>query len=515
MVNIMNKIAIIFLALLVTVSPAFSFCGFYVAKAEAQLFNEQSSVIIARHDGQTVITMSNDFKGPLDEFAMVVPVPEVLTKDRIRIADQKIFDKLDAYSGPRIVEYNDPNPCQPMYALEEMSTMRFKSARNEAPAADMVEDEKDYGVQIVESYTVGEYDILILSANESNGLERWLIDNDYKIPVGAQEVLEPYIKNDMKFFVVKVNLKKAKQNGYNTLRPIQMTFQTDKFMLPIRLGMANAKGNQDLIVYSLTKKGMTEATNYKTTKIPTNKEIPEFVEARFGEFYVDLFDKTWKQDKDAVYVEYGWDLSSNNFVKCDPCVTNPPVYADLREAGIFWVDDNTQRQFRTTADYNGDVYLTRLHVRYNRSTFPQDLKFQETPNKESFQGRYVMNHPAQGDLTCDAGKNYLKDVVKRRTNELENLADLTGWNTQGEYAAYVGKYEKMIDKNYKKDNDSGTDENGFIKALPKKGAMLLIGTIANGGGSNGPEAGMFIMLYVLCLTAFSWYWIRQGKLSVV
>jgi len=57
------------------------------------------------------------------------------------------------------------------------------------------------------SYTIGEYDILILSAAQSTGLETWLRGSGYKIPVGASSVLGSYIKQGMKFFVARVNLK--------------------------------------------------------------------------------------------------------------------------------------------------------------------------------------------------------------------------------------------------------------------------------------------------------------------
>ena len=43
------------------------------------------------------------------------------------------------------------------------------------------------------------HDILILSANESDGLERWLRQNEYRIPDGASAVLRSYIRQDMKF----------------------------------------------------------------------------------------------------------------------------------------------------------------------------------------------------------------------------------------------------------------------------------------------------------------------------
>ena len=44
---------------------------------------------------------------------------------------------------------------------------------------------KALGVTIEAQYTVGEYDILILSAQQSSGLETWLRENGYRIPAGA------------------------------------------------------------------------------------------------------------------------------------------------------------------------------------------------------------------------------------------------------------------------------------------------------------------------------------------
>src|SRR5918994_6935397 len=88
-----------------------AFCGFFVGKADASLFNEASQVMMARDGDKTTLTMLNDYKGELSEFALVVPVPVVLKRDDIRVADKKVFDRIDAYSAPRLAEYYDANPC--------------------------------------------------------------------------------------------------------------------------------------------------------------------------------------------------------------------------------------------------------------------------------------------------------------------------------------------------------------------------------------------------------------------
>ena len=56
------------------------------------------------------------------------------------------------------------------------------------------EKDEKHGVTIEARYTVGEYDILILSAKESNGLETWLTENGYRVPAGASRVLGGYLK---------------------------------------------------------------------------------------------------------------------------------------------------------------------------------------------------------------------------------------------------------------------------------------------------------------------------------
>ncbi|MFN3874894.1 MAG: DUF2330 domain-containing protein, partial [Flavobacteriales bacterium] len=159
---------------------ASAFCGFYVAKADARLFNDRSEVILVRDGQRTILTMSNDFKGDVKDFALVVPVPVVLRRDDIRVVDRRVFDVLDAYSAPRLVEYRDENPCQRWrYADAEVMDVAAApgvSANRAEPGA-----AKQSGVTIEARYTVGEYDILILSATESAGLKDWLLDNGYRI----------------------------------------------------------------------------------------------------------------------------------------------------------------------------------------------------------------------------------------------------------------------------------------------------------------------------------------------
>jgi Na+-translocating ferredoxin:NAD+ oxidoreductase RnfD subunit len=425
------------LLLLLTVCgahAAHAFCGFYVAKADTKLYNKASQVVLVRDGERTVMTMANDFKGDPQEFAMVVPVPTLLERKQIHVAGRALIDHLDAYSAPRLVEYFDEDPClaRPVMAPGAVAGMAVESAKVPSPAARA----RSLGVTIEATYTVGEYDILILSAKQSDGLETWLRENGYRVPPGASRVLGTYLRLGMHFFVAKVNLKEQSQLGYTSLRPLQIAYESPRFMLPIRLGMVNANGPQELFVYTLTLNGRVETTNYRTTKLPSGDNVPIFVKDQFGSFYKAMFShQVAKEDMRTVFLEYAWNMGF-----CDPCSADPLSPEELRGLGVFWLDSSStptptptaapggwQRRPGASAA-GGATFLTRLHVRYDAEHFPEDLMFQETGDTETFQGRYVLQHPWTGGGTCEAAAVYRRNLRVRLQKEARTLAGLTGWD---------------------------------------------------------------------------------------
>ena len=452
MINSLSR-SLIICALLLSSIHASSFCGFYVATADSKIFNETSQVILVRDGERTIVTMSNDFKGDVKDFAMVVPVPVVLKRTDIKTVPAEVFTKMDNYSGPRLVEYYDSNPCQRYYEGDMLMSLDVASVEDESVASvPMMKSAKKHNVTIEAEYKVDEYDILILSAKESTGLKAWLDENKYKVPESAAEVLDPYIKNNLKFFVVKIDANRLKTTSSGgQMNPLQLTYDSPKFMLPIRLGMANADGAQDMIVYGLTRQGRIECTNYRTVEMPTARNVPTFVRDDFGAFYKDVFDREYDhQGQNAVFLEYAWNVSpAFTGMKCDPCVGPPPINRDLAQAGVYW---------------QGNVHFTRLHVRYTQDKFASDLLFQVTPNTENFQARYIITNPANGPFDCDNGQKYLTEMVSRRQRELDELQALAGWDpTDRPY--YVEGYRKLI-----KDE---ADRNEIIPFIPINNSPML------------------------------------------
>src|SRR5262249_28311660 len=146
---------------------------------------------------------------------------------------------------------------------------------------------------------------------------------------------------------------------------------------------------------------------------PTGMDIPMYVKGDFSSFYKALFARSYeKEGKNIGFLEYAWNMSW-----CDPCAADPLTPEELSKAGVFWLDQSGQ-----------NVYISRLHVRYTRAKFPEDLVFQSTPNQENFQGRYVLRHPYEGEMKCDAATAYKAEVAKRHEIDAQTLANLTGWD---------------------------------------------------------------------------------------
>jgi MYXO-CTERM domain-containing protein len=403
-------------AVLATPSAAHAFCGFYVAGSDAKMFNDATQVVLMRQGTRTVLSMQNHYEGPLEAFAMVIPVPTVLKEGDVKTLSNEVFAKVETMSAPRLVEYWEQDPCYVQPPYRNMSTG--------AMPADMATVQEsggagpNLGVKIEAKFSVGEYNILILSAKDSTGLETWLQQEKYTIPAGAAALLKPYVASGMKFFVAKVDPTKVKFDGNKAmLSPLRFFYDSEEFALPIRLGLANSQGTQDLIVNILAPNKRYQVANYNNVTIPTNIDVKPSVRDRFGEFYAALFDATVAKNPGSVVTEYAWQAMG-----CDPCPGPMLDGNDLATLGGDVIGGAGQTDDSFGAPM-GNMVLTRLHARYGKD-IKDDLVFKEAgaivggreflrdgkkleegsrpDSNNNFQGRYAIRHPWEGAITCKA-----------------------------------------------------------------------------------------------------------------
>jgi len=422
-------IAAIAAVLLSAPSAADAFCGFYVTGSDQQLIADATQVVLMRKGTRTVLSMQNNYKGPPEAFAMVVPVPVVLKEQDVKTLPTQVFANVERMGAPRLVEYWEQDPCrpEPQYDLRPMPAPPAM-----ARAPERAKKAEDLGVTVEAQFTVGEYQIVILSAKESTGLDTWLRREKYNIPKGAEPLLRPYVESGSKFFVAKVDPKKVKfVGGRADLSPLRFHYDSEQFVLPIRLGLANSGGTQDLIVSILAPNQRYELANYKNVTIPTNLEVKDSVRERFGAFYAALFDRTVERNPGAVVTEYAWQATT-----CDPCPGPTLTMNDFMTLGADVLEPQQQiaapapqpaggrpmpMRRRVGTGWGMDFVLTRLHARYGKD-LKDDLVFKAAPpivggrefvqnngkleegaqasSVNNFQGRYAIRHRWTGAITC-------------------------------------------------------------------------------------------------------------------
>ncbi len=89
--------------------PASAFCGFYVSSAGGNLFNDATMVTLMRDGTRTVLGMQNNYRGPPEDFALVIPVPVILQKENVKTLPKGVFERMDALASPRLVDEDAPH----------------------------------------------------------------------------------------------------------------------------------------------------------------------------------------------------------------------------------------------------------------------------------------------------------------------------------------------------------------------------------------------------------------------
>jgi hypothetical protein len=356
-------------------------------------------------------------------------------------------------------------------------------------------EERKHSVKIEAKFDVGEYKILILSAKDSTGLEYWLQDNHYKIPANAAPLLKPYVQAGMKFFVAKVDPKKVKEvGGHIALSPLRFHYDSEDFSLPIRLGMANSSGKQDLIVSIVSATKRYEVANYKNVTIPTNFDVKPEVKNRFGEFYAALFDKTVEKNPGAVVTEYAWTATAPLYpggqgYHCDPC---PPVEVndqDMMTLGADIVGGTIQK---------GGFVLTRLHARYGPGDMKDDLRFREgkgitggremrnergelehgsiASDQSFFQARYAIRHAWTGPVACKSPHRGIWGGPPDGGGNQLAMATKLAFAPRGQIALPAVIKADIPEIGVKRASAPAPGGGGTF-SKPPKGALLLLGAL--------------------------------------
>lgn len=308
---------------------------------------DTAQVVIVRQGLRTTFSVSINPFGDPQEFALVLPVPEVLGEEDVRTLDGTIFALLDGYTAPRHV--SDAG-CGASASCPDVFPLAADYAVSGAY------DDADGGVSVEAEFLVGEYQITILSAEESSSLTTWLDEHGYALAEGSEEILAEYIDGGSFFMAAKVAEDAQLADG-SPLSPLQVAYDSEIFSIPIRLATLNSPGEQDMVIYAITDEadGRTEIANYPKFSVDDQCIWGDAAAEDFQEFYDDHYTKAWEAVGDA-----GWAKEfEGGPYDCNPCTGIYLGNAELSDLGY-------------TGDFY-DHYLTRIHMRYTPEQATEEL----------------------------------------------------------------------------------------------------------------------------------------------
>ncbi len=326
------------LSFLVTAAEAG--CGAWAAPPGTPVLTSASQVIIAKNTDRLAITMAVDAVAAPTDFALIVPVPAVLTAQDVSVVSNELFARFDAFTAPRIGTLD----CESFFG---------QSADTGSDTGGSEGTEASDSVTIASTFVVGSYEFFVLDATDAGGLVAWLDVEGFVIPEASEPVVQEYLDAGQYMLAARVRLDSLPDTEPIWLEPIQLRYAAtgDSFVLPIRLGATVSPGEQDLVVYVLTDTpdSRVAISNMDETAVTSGCMVPDEDFAAFydGQLAAAFETGTW-------LVEHAGDT----FWSASVFESAPPL---------------TSEELASAGSDAASPFLTRLHLRYTPAEATQDV----------------------------------------------------------------------------------------------------------------------------------------------
>ena len=314
--------------------PAQAFPGFLASKTKGDIKVNSTQIVMMKKGNATAVSVMSDYEGSLEPFAMVLVVPADVTAERVTTLKREYVDRVDSISAPRFHEYWEQDPCDPGPVEQEWQrNMKADASSAFLGGGDMPQATqkvaKELSLDVQAKQKEGEYTFTLLGKDES--VANWLKSKGYAVPDGAEQALQPYLQAGMRLVAAQVDTKRVELVGGDRaqLSPIRFWTEQPYDTIPDRVGLLNANGKQELVVYVLDPEQRYESKNYKNLFPPTNIEVDFAVKERIGEFYVALHDIIEQKDPNTFLNEYAWSAEGCG----QPCATEPLMISELLSLG--------------------------------------------------------------------------------------------------------------------------------------------------------------------------------------
>jgi hypothetical protein len=452
------------LGLAAITAPAHAFPGVFAGKGQAARVSNATQVVLLEKGDHTVVTVWSDYEGPLDHFALVLPVPSDVVLGEVRTLKRDPVDHLDEISAPRFHEFWEMDPCEAGQAEQEWERdLSVKDSAVNFLGAGMPDTSNgpklapELLLDVTPQFKQGEYAFRMVPKGQS--VKAYLQGRQLTLPDGAEEALHTYESKGMQILVAEVATSKVELAGARRALLSPIRFSTRQpYAIPSTLGLANASGPQELLVYVLHPTQRFEVANYPNVFPPTNVNVDPNVKERVGDFYAGVHDALLAKNPKAFLVEYAWPTIK----QCgEPCPNAPLKINELLSLGADVVEEDVpsaernpkppeptdaEREQMKSADKptkkrleeqrrevarrqallaRNSYVVTRLHHRYDAHGLPEDIQVRPAGAVHGGVGVPVGPNADLPEKVDSAGENrlqirYSADYPNKKVVQCEN-----------------------------------------------------------------------------------------------
>jgi len=300
-----------------------------------------TELVVMDQGGLSVVTLSVDYRGPFERFALLMLVPRDVERQRLKTVKHEFVARLEQLTAPRVFEFWEQDPCVP--GPPEQAWQSHVPVKNRGfltpdvmPPRDdhyPVSNELAIPAAPVFKETENEFSYQLLRPQSSAEFQRWLEKRGYRVVPGTLEPLIDRLESDVQILVAEVAVDRAELIDGEHLQLGGIRYWSRRPLLPIfaSLGKANLAPQHDLFVYTLHRENRYQAGHQKNLFAPTNLKVTAALGARVGPLYNTLFERLLSAEPGAAVTEFVGPSEECG----EPC-SNAPL--ELRELLTFGGD---------------------------------------------------------------------------------------------------------------------------------------------------------------------------------
>jgi len=227
-----RRLLILTLAVLLVslLAPASAFaCGGLFCQSSPVDQNAERIIFTQNGDGTVTALVEIQYTGSAPDFSWILPIPSAIGDEDLAVPETGVaaLDELEINTAPNYIPPPLPDNCA--VALPESAAV----------------EDAGGGVTVFASGEVGPFSYDVIGSEDDTALINWLRDNDYMVTQEMEPLIDVYVQEEMAFLAMRL----LPEEDVDSIKPIEITYQTDTPMIPLRLTAVAANPDMRVLTW--------------------------------------------------------------------------------------------------------------------------------------------------------------------------------------------------------------------------------------------------------------------------